>query len=414
MALSIDIAANTRAAQAQVKDLSGALDDVSDSMDDMAREAERSGSKVERGLDDVGRAGKEAGRDIESAGDKVERTFDQMVRDAKKADRAVSDVGDNGSHNLGRIKEGAQEVQQEFGQNLAESVSSFRGDLRDLGQVGQDTLGGLAGTVAGMGPGGLAGAFALAAGATALGFFTAQQEEARERQEKLNEAAARFAEGYINGINGAIDATQVFAEIQAITLDPEQYKAAGDNAKNWGVDVSTAIRAMAGDATAIGTIEAALNRQKAAMDANAQGADNYAQSIEQATTGQSQANNTYNAGKAALDTLTGAMEKGREQAANAASALFDYAQTAGTATGQTDDLGNAIVRLPGGKEIVMNANTRQANENIDAFEQNAQSVRDKTMTVYAQIDDSAIRRYTPPTLRVPATVEFGNGRVAQY
>ncbi|MDU0367676.1 hypothetical protein RWH45_10645 [Microbacterium sp. KSW4-17] len=413
MALTLDIAANTRQAQAQVKDLGKALDEVSDSLDDMAKDADRSGSKIERELDKVGDAGKEAGRDIESAGDKVERTFDNMVRDAKKADRAVSDVGDNGGRSLGKVKDGAQEVQQEFGQNMAESVSSFRGDLQDLGQVGQDTLGGLAGTVAGMGPAGLAGAFALAAGAVGLGALTAAQDEAKEKQDALNESAAKFAEGYLNGINGAIDASQVFAEINAINTDPERYKQAGENAKNWGVDVSTAIRAMAGDATALGTIDAALDRQKAAMDANSAGADNYAQSIEAATTGQSTANSTYLAGRDALDQLTGAMDQGRQQAENAQRALYDYAQTAGVATGETDDLGNSIVRLPGGKEIVMNANTKQANENVDAFEQNVQSVRDKTTTVHAVLDDSSVRLYRPPTIRVPAQVVFNNGRVAQ-
>ncbi|MDZ5145333.1 hypothetical protein [Microbacterium testaceum] len=414
MGLSIDIAANTRAAQSQVKDLSKELDKVADSLDDLASEAQSSGSKVERELDGVGDSAKGAARDIDSAGEKVERTFKDIVDDAKRADKAVGDVGDNGGKNLGKIKDSAQEVQQEFGQNMAESVSSFRGDLQDLGQVGQDTLGGLAGTVAGMGPAGLAGAFALAAGAVGLGALTAAQDEAKEKQEALNEAAAKFAEGYINGINGAIDASQVFAEINAINTDAERYKKAGENAKNWGVDVSTAIRAMAGDSTALGTIDAALDKQEAAMKRNAEGADNYAQNIEQATTGQSSANNTYLAGRDALNELTGAMELGREQAANAQRALYDYAQTVGQATGETDDLGNAIVKLPGGKEIVMNANTRQANENVDAFENNLNSVPDKTVTARVQLDDGAIRTYRPATLRVPAEVVFNNGRVAQY
>jgi hypothetical protein len=386
MALSIDIAANTRAAQAGVKDLSRELDKVADALDDLASESSSSGAKVERNLDDIGDAGKDAARDIESAGDRIERTFRDMAQDAKKADRAIEDVGDNGGRSLGKIRDGAQEVQQEFGQNLAESVSSVRGDLSELGQVGQDTLGGLAGTVAGMGPAGLAGAFALAAGAVGLGALTAGQEEAKQKQEELNDSAARFAEGYMTGINGALDAAQVFAEINSIATDPERYKVAGENAKNWGVDVSTAMRAMAGDADALGVIDQALQRQKDALDANAAGADNYSQAIEQATTGQSEANNTYLAGKDALDGLQSALALGREQAANAQRALYDYAVQTGVATGETDDLKNAIVALPGGKQVVIDAETQTAYEDIDAFEK--RQIADKTINVNADTSNA--------------------------
>lgn len=395
MGLSLDIAANTRAAQSQVKDLGQALGDVADALDDVAKEAAGAGSKVERELDGMGDSAKGAAREIDSAGEKVERTFRDMVTDAKKAERAVEDVGDNGGKGLGKIKDGAQEIQQEFGQNMAESVSSFRNDLSDLGQVGQDTLGGLAGTVAGMGPAGLAGAFALAAGAVGLGALTAAQEEAKEKQEALNEAAAKFAEGYLNGINGAIDSAQVFAEINSIATDPERYKKAGENAKNWGIDVSTAMRAMAGDSTAIDLVEVALARQKVAMDENAKGADNMAQNIEAATTGQSSANSTYLAGKAALDELNNGMSMGAQQAANTERAMYDLATQTGKATGETDDLGNKILQLPDGKKVVVNAETKTARDDVDAFENRVQGIQGKTVPVRVRLDASEWDKWTP-------------------
>lgn len=383
MGLSLDIGANTRAAVRNVGDVGEALSKVADSLDDLAREADRDAGRVETSLDDAGDSARGMGRDVESAGDRVERTFEDMVRDAKKADRAVSDIGDNSGKSLGKIKDGAREVQNEFGQNLAESVSSVRGDISELGQVGQDTLGGLAGTVAGMGPAGLVGAFALAAGAVGLGAVTAGIEEAEEKQQKLNETAAKFAEGYIAGVNGAIDSAQVFAEINSIATDPERYKVASQNAKNWGVDVSTAMRAMAGDSTALGTVDAALERQADALEANANGADNYAQSIEAATTGQSSANSTYLAGRDALDGLKAALALGADQAANAQRALYDYAVQVGDATGRTDELGNAILVLPGGKEVVINAQTQTAYQEVDAFEK--RQIQDKTVSVKADV-----------------------------
>lgn len=350
---------------------------------------------LEDDLKDTARAAHRLGDDGKRSLDKLERALEDAQRETDQLGRKARDAGDDAGQGFGRMRAASEEVTNEIGSNLGEAVSSVRGDLGELGQVGQDTLGGLAATVAGMGPAGLAGAFALAAGAVGLGALTAGIEDAKEKQEKLNESAAKFAEGYISGIDGAIDAAQVFAEINSIATDPERYKVAGENAKNWGVDVSTAMRAMAGDATAIGTVELALAKQKTAMDQNAQGADNMAQNIEAATTGQSSANSTYLAGKAALDELNSGLSMGAQQAANAQRALFEYASQVGVATGETDDLGNAIVRLPGGKDIVVNAETKTANEDVDFFEQKVQGIKDKTATVRLRLNTDEWDKWVP-------------------
>ncbi|MFS0714099.1 hypothetical protein ABC195_09450 [Microbacterium sp. 2P01SA-2] len=362
-----------------------ALEGVSDALDDVARAAQQDGQRVETAIDGAGDAATGMGREVEKAGERVERTFRDMVTDAKKADKAVEAVGDNGSKNLDRVKEGAQELQSEFGSNLSEAVSSFRGDLSDLGQTGQDTLGGLAGTVASMGPAGLAGAFALAAGAAGLGLFTAGQEEAKEKQDELNAAAAQWADAYISAGGRIVDSAHTVAEIQAIATDPEKYKVAGENARNWGVDTATAMRAMAGDATALATAEQSLkdrtdeaNRrlaeQEVQVDANAGAAYDMADSVK--------------AGRESLDELNGVMSEGRQRAQNAADALYDYATSAGTATEETDDLGNKIYELPDGKKIVVDAKTQRAYEDIDALER--QQVSNKTFSV--EVDDAAARR----------------------
>lgn len=361
-----------------------------------------------RGPEQLERDMRDAQKQTEKLKDETERAADAIEKDFK---RAYREAKESGTDSMGRIQSATQEVTQEVGSNLGEAVSSIRGDTSDLGQVGQDTLGGLAATVSGMGPAGLAGAFALAAGAVGLGALTAGQEEAREKQEKLNEAAAKFAEGYLEGINGAISGAQVFAEINAIATDPDRYKTAGDNAKAWGVDVATAMRAMAGDATALQVVDQSLDKQADALERNSAGADNYAQSIEQATTGQSSANSKYLEGRAALDQINQAMDIGRQQAENAQKALYEYASQVGVATGKTDDLGNAIVKLPDGKEIVMDAETKTANENVDAFEQKVQNVRDKTVRMRVALDSSEWDRWTPGAKvgRVRTAVEPGGG-----
>ena len=64
-----------------------------------------------------------------------------------------------------------------------------------------------------------------------------------------------------------------------------------------------------------------------------------------------------------------------------ARALYDLAISAGTATGEVDDLGNTIIRMPDGKEVVVNAETQQAYTDLDAIEQ--KKLGDKSFKVTA-------------------------------
>lgn len=335
---------------------------------------------AEKALDELGRA---------RGPEQLERALKDAQKQSERLDDSLGDVGDGGVRNLDRVKGGAQELQQEIGSNLGEAVSSFRGDLSDIGQVGQDTLGGLAATVAGAGPAGLLGAFALAAGAAGLGALVAGQEAATEKQQKLNEEAAKFAQGYIDGIGGALSAAQVFAEIQSITTDPERY-AEAKAAEEWGVDVSTAIGALAGDSTALATAQQALTDRTA--EANRLLAEQETQVDSTAGEVYDMADSTK-AGAERMEALNEALRLGKEQANNAAAALYSYAITAGEATGQTDDLGNAVYRLPDGKEIVVDAATKRAYKDIDALEK--QKVTDKTFSVRARLDTSEWDRWQP-------------------
>ena len=94
-----------------------------------------------------------------------------------------------------------------------------------------------------------------------------------------------------------------------------------------------------------------------------------------------------------------------------ASALYELATQAGTATGEVDGLGNAIVKMPDGKEIVVDAQTKTAYENIDAIEQ--RQINDKTFRMRGELDTSAIDNYLSGTkiLTVKGLIE--NGRSLQ-
>lgn len=107
---------------------------------------------------------------------------------------------------------------------------------------------------------------------------------------------------------------------------------------------------------------------------------------------------------AKIDAVSSAMER-------QASQLYDAALASGEATGRIDELGNAIYRMPDGKEVVVNAQTKKAYEDLDAVEKKALS--DKTVWVRYRVDDREVQYYEPPTKR--GTVVFrGTGNVASW
>lgn len=188
MALTLDIGANTRQAQSQVKDLGKALEDVADSLDSMASEAKSS----ERATDGVADGLEQMGREAKTAGDKLESSFSTMVQDARKAERAAKDVGDAG-RNIGdgvkrgtdRAKEGMAEFKDESNSTAREAAASFDGTGESIVDTFQEVA---ANAFAGFGPAGAAAGLAIAVA------FGAMMQGAADAQEKLQEAREAAAE----------------------------------------------------------------------------------------------------------------------------------------------------------------------------------------------------------------------------
>lgn len=381
----IGIAAETRAFEDNIK--SGVIKPVENAVD---------------AFKDLEDAASDAGKDGARGLDKLEDELKDVQRQSEKTERATKDIGDTGAKSFSHIKEGAQELTQEVGQNLGETVSSIRGDFSDLGQVGQDTLGGLAATVAGMGPAGLVGALALAAGAIGLGAVSAGFDDLSAKQERLKEQSAEWAQAYMEAGSSILSTSQIIAKGQEIFGDPEKYAEATENAKNWGVEVSTAVAAMAGSQTAIDAVSRALGKQADALKANSEGADGYAQNIEQATTGQSKANDAYLKGKAAFDDLNGAMRIGRDTAGYMSQMLVDLAKNTDGVTSKVDEFGDTVYNLPDGTTVYVDAETGQATTDLDAIDKKIYSTNGKTATVEVVVDDTAVKNWRAPML--PAMV----------
>lgn len=150
MALKLDILANTRQLVGEMKKAGASVEDISDSLDDMAKDGDQAGERLERSF-----------REITKAADKSAKS---VKRDYKQA---------------------FDGVKQEAGQSGREAAQSFGGGFEDVADFAQETL---AQAFSGFGPAAAAAGVAVAA---ALG---AALQGAADAQERLAEARERAAE----------------------------------------------------------------------------------------------------------------------------------------------------------------------------------------------------------------------------
>lgn len=395
----IVVASDTRSAMSAIqRGVIDPLEDVVELLEQVGDDGKGAGKDLEKGMRDAQRRTDDAKDEIRQLRDELNKAG----RSGKSAGRDIDDGMRDASDSIRRVEAGAREVQMEVGQNLGQAVSTVRGDLSELGQVGQDTLGGLAATVASMGPGGLLGALALAAGAVGLGAVTAGLTEAKERQEKLNEEAGKWAAAYEASAGRIVSAAYTVGEVLAIQNDTERFNDAKKAAQEWGVEVPTAMRAIAGDATALALVQDALTKKTSEYESTLSDAQQNVGELGEAfrTT-----NPEIEDGWKRFSLLNDAMAMGQEQARAGARALYDLTVATGVATGETDDLGNAIYKLPDGKEIVVDAVTKQAHEDLDALE--SRPLSRKTVAVDVVVDDTNWRKWqpSPKTGRIAPAVQ---------
>lgn len=330
--------------------------------------------KAEQALEDLADAADAAGRDASRGMSRLEESLEDAQRQAKRTEDAVDDIGEGGKRGFGKMTEGAQEVTQEIGQNLGEAVSSIRDNLGDLGQVGQDTLGGLAATLAGTGPAGILGAAALAAGAVGLGLVTA---ELTKQQEQADEFRRRISEAY----KGAAEDGRTFIDTQTIIADgldlifnpdrAEEYKRVISDAAQLGIDRSTVIAANTGDLEAQQTVQEQINRLL--EDANSYeltGTTNK-------KTLKSDVADIRDRWREVVSTTQEYSEKAQSANTYTSNVLLGLIDSAGTAKEEMDDLGNRLVTFQtenGEMKVFVDAQTGQATQNLDRFRGDADGV----------------------------------------
>lgn len=398
--IDIAIAADTRSAMSAInRGLIDPLEDVSEILETVGKEGPDATDKLERGMRD-------AQRRTDDAKDEIRDLRDEL----NKAGRAGKNTGDDigrgmrdGADDMRRFGDQAGEVGDELRQNLGETFSSFRGDLEDLPQIAQDTLGGLAGSGA---LGGIPGLAATAAGAAGLGLVIGAIDTISQEAEEAKAYANELAQAYIDAGSTILDSITAAARIGDVITDDEQLEKAKTLADALGVDLAEAVRIVAGDTNALTTAQKSLADEQIRLNdikretTDATFTEALAYQDEQVA---------LDAARSALEPYTAATESATEKARLHSDALKSMLADAGNATVQVDDLGNKLYTLPDGHQIVIDAKTGIASDNIDRFKGNVDTVP-KTVTTTAVFEadtsqfDREVRRVSNTTIRIGARI----------
>jgi ABC-type transporter Mla subunit MlaD len=192
MALKLDILANTRQFVSEMQKAGASTEDISDALDELARQGAKDG-------------------------DKLERTFKDITRASEKAEKSVKDIGKGAHQGFNKASDAGGEFKQEALANFSEVTSSFDGSMSSIGDLAQGTLGGLAASLPGIG-------IAAGVAAAGIGLITSalnQNEEAakaaREKISSMYQAAAEDGRAFLTE-------AEVLAGAIADLFDPALYK----------------------------------------------------------------------------------------------------------------------------------------------------------------------------------------------
>lgn len=354
MPIKIDFLANVRDFLRGTADADEALDDVASSLDDMADAAKTGGRDAERSVDDL------------------ESSFRDAARRAKDLGDAGRDAGRDVDRGMRTAEDGVEEFKDEANSTAREAAASFDGSAESIADAFQEIA---ANAFAGFGPAGAVAGLAAAAGiGLAVSGFDAMNAAAEESAER----AADWADAYIEAGGRVLSFEQQMAKVRDILTDPEMFKEAETNAKNWGVSFETAVAAAAGSASALAEANESLaEKERAAAEEAVKLADG-GEALADMLVG---ATGEARAGRDALNALTGEMERGGKGADAFSRILVDTARNTAGATEKVDEFGDTVITLPDGHKVYIDAETGQATQDVDAIEKKVYGIKDKNVDV---------------------------------
>jgi len=233
------------------------FDETADSLDELARAAQKNGDKVSRELDGVGDDASDAGEKIEK---KFRDAFRQVEDGAKDAGREVGtklkDGGRDAEQAADKVGDAFKDAGDEVGQSARESAASFSGEITDVADLAQETL---ANAFASFGPVGAAAGIAAAAGLGTL------WTNITDGSEKSKQAVASMYEDMLASGADFLSRDAIQERISAIVTGAEEavvsYKSIQGQAEISGASVQDLLLAWSGDQDAINRVLDTTNRK---------------------------------------------------------------------------------------------------------------------------------------------------------
>lgn len=235
-------------------DIEQSLEDVADSLDDLARDT---------------------ARDAEQASDQLEKSFSQafdtVARDAKQAGRKLDDGISDGAR---KAEEGLDELKDEASQSAREAAASFSGEFEDVADLIQETL---ANALSGFGPIGAAAGVAAAAGIGLLiSHLETAADEATDAKQAVIDLADQLAD--VEGNPAALEWADLLRQkLNEITDDKAWFEFWQDQprtrleewtaaAGKYGVAMSDVVKAQTNDADALARVNEQLTAEQARLN----------------------------------------------------------------------------------------------------------------------------------------------------
>lgn len=316
---------------------------------------------AERAVSRIGDEFKDTGRDGERALDDLEDSLRDVQRQTERLGDETTDAGRKMRRGMDDAGEGLDEFKDEANSTAREAAASFDGSAESIADAFQEIA---ANAFAGFGPAGAVAGLAAAAG---IGLAIAGFEDVQKANERAAELASEWADRYVESGQRVATAAQQAAQVVAITTDPELYKEVTENAKLWGVSIEEATLAMSGNAGAAAVVEDALERKRIATEKDTKAAQDAASAAGGALTALTPMEVELNKAADAWRKQTDAMTAGAAQADAASDALLRLVEDAADATVKVDDLGNSVITLPDGAEILIDAKTGKATTDVSKF-----------------------------------------------
>lgn len=390
---NIGIGAETKAFKQGVEaGLIDPLEDAADKLDELGKS--KGPDRLESGMKDAQKATEKLDKEVKSTADAIEREFRDAYRDLKRSSEDGTDAA----------VEGMDDLRQEAGQSARETAASFSGSFDDIGSMAQEVA---ANAFAGFGPAGAAAGLAAAGG---LGLVFAEMEAQKEQAEQLKARLSGLYQGALESGRDYIDQAQFVAESNDLRFNPDranEWKQLQEDANKLGLTENEIIKANSGDLEALAVVQARVRD----LVKETYGDETNIDMLRL----QTQELGGIEERWIAVNEVALENQENLRGAAEAASQFWKEAIAgAESAEVAVDDFGNQLVKLDDGREIVIEADTGRASDDISKFKADTDEVIEqlsgKDVLLRVKVDESAWLAWQRKPRQFDAKVNVGPGK----